>query len=268
MIRLQNLSKEFWIGKKRILAVSDVSLQIEKGKILGLVGESGSGKSTLGKMILRLINPSHGQIFFEGEEITKKREKRLCRKIQMIFQDPYASLNPRLSVEEILEEPTRIHKLPSRVDELLSLVHLPFSSKNRYPHEFSGGQRQRIAIARALALKPDFIVADEPISSLDISIQAQIVNLLIRLKNELGLTLLFISHDIDMVRYISDRIAVMQRGEIVEMGDADALYKMPQHPFTKQLLSAIPHLPDNKIYINKEAGSSRSTTRLALPYPD
>jgi len=238
MIHVHNLSKDFALGKKVIHAVENVSLSIQKGEILGLVGESGSGKSTLGKMLLRLIPPTSGQIFFQGEEITYKKEKRLCKKIQMIFQDPFASLNPRMTVEKILKEPTLIHNKKSRVDELLDLVGLPKNAKNRYPHEFSGGQRQRIGIARALALQPEFIVCDEPISALDVSMQAQIVHLLMQLQKELKLTLLFISHDLSVVRYISNRIAVMHQGKIIEIEDAEAIYTKPQHPYTKLLLSS------------------------------
>ena len=233
MIEVKHLSKQY---RKEIFAVRDVSFAIEKGEVLGLVGESGSGKSTLGKMILRLIPPTSGHIFFEGEDITYKRDKTLCRSIQIIFQDPYSSLNPRLNVERLIAEPTRIHSLPDRVDELLDLVGLPRHAKKLYPHEFSGGQRQRIGIARALALNPKFLVCDEPISSLDISIQAQIVNLLMKLKNELGLTLLFIAHDLSMVRYVSDRVAVMKQGMIVEMGETEALYTKAEHPYTQLLL--------------------------------
>lgn len=240
MIEVRNLSKHFVIQKKILTAVNRVSFSIHKGEILGLVGESGSGKSTLGKMLLRLIPSTQGQILFDGEDITQKREKRLCKRMQMIFQDPFSSLNPKLNIQQILEEPTSIHNLPNRVDELLDLVRLPLASKNKYPHEFSGGQRQRICIARSIALNPDFIVCDEPISSLDISIQAQIVNLLLQLKKELKLTLLFIGHDLCMVRYISDRIAVMKNGTIVEIDEAEKLCTQPKHPYTQQLLSSLP----------------------------
>lgn len=241
MLEVKALSKNF-----RLAAVKNVSFTLQKGEILGLVGESGSGKSTLGKMLLRLIPSSSGKIFLDGEEITQKKEKRLARRMQMIFQDPYSSLNPRMNVDNILGEPTKIHALPNRVDELLDLVGLPLTAKKKYPHEFSGGQRQRIGIARALALNPDFIVCDEPISSLDISIQAQIVNLLLELKKELKLTFLFIAHDISMVRFISNRIAVMKQGEIVEINDAETLYAEPQHPYTKLLLSSIPEIPQRR----------------------
>lgn len=240
MIEVKQLSKIYKQGKNRFQAVKEVSFSIEKGEILGLVGESGSGKSTLGKMLMRLIEPTSGQIFLDGREITLNRSKKLCRRMQMIFQDPSASLNPRMTVADIIEEPLKIHGLPSAVDHLLDLVGLPKESKRRYPHEFSGGQKQRIGIARALALKPDFLICDEPISALDVSIQAQIVNLLLDLQKELGLTYLFISHDLSMVRYISDRIAVMQAGEIVEWGRTDAIYSDPRHPYTQKLLSSIP----------------------------
>jgi ABC-type oligopeptide transport system ATPase subunit len=234
MIEARKLTKVYRLGKENFRAVNNVSLSIEKGEVLGLVGESGSGKSTLGKMLLHLIPPTSGQIYFDGVEI----ERGLPKRMQMIFQDPFSSLNPRMTVGEILAEPSRIHRLPPRVDELLDLVNLPRHAKSRYPHEFSGGQRQRIGIARALALKPDFIVCDEPISALDVSIQAQIVNLLLRLQKELGLTYLFIAHDLAMVRYISTRVAVMQRGEIVEIGSPDEIYSRPHHPYTKLLISS------------------------------
>lgn len=241
-MNIHNITKQFFFGKKCFTAVNNVSLNIGKGEILGLVGESGSGKSTLGKMILGLTSPTSGQILFEGTDISQKRNKNQLKEMQIIFQDPYASLNPLLTIESLIAEPTRIHKLPDRVDELLQLVGLPLSAKKRYPHEFSGGQRQRIAIARAIALNPKFLVCDEPISSLDITIQMQIVNLLIELKSKLSLTLLFISHDLAIVRYISDRIAVMKDGCIVEINETDALFKNPQHPYTRMLLSSI-HRP-------------------------
>ncbi len=236
MIEIKHLTKIYKLGKeKRLTAVNQVNLTIEKGETLGLVGESGSGKSTLGKMILGLIPPSSGEIFFEG----KKKTGLLPRKMQMIFQDPYSSLNPRMTIGSILTEPTAIHGLPNRVDELLDLVRLPREAKKRYPHEFSGGQRQRIGIARALALNPDFLICDEPISALDVSIRAQIVNLLMDLQKELILTILFIAHDLAMVRHISNRVAVMHEGQIVEEADSDQLFEHPNHPFTRILLSSI-----------------------------
>lgn len=234
LMTVNNVTKHFPTGKKVFYAVEDVSLDIRKGEVLGLVGESGSGKSTLGKMLLGLIKPDYGEIRFEGAE-----NKNLFRKIQMIFQDPYSSLNPRMRIEDILAEPTRIHGLPNRVDELLRLVALPPEAKKRYPHEFSGGQRQRIGIARALALNPELLICDEPLSSLDVSIQSQIMKLLLTLKNELGLTLLFISHDLRVVRAIADRIAVMKNGKIVEIGDAEILCENPQHPYTRALFSHV-----------------------------
>lgn len=236
LIEVRNLTKIFKLDKKKhLLAVDHVNLRIEKGETVGLVGESGSGKSTLGRMILGLIPPTSGEVLFEG----KKKTELIPLKMQMIFQDPYSSLNPRMSVGSIIAEPTRIHGLKDRVDELLEMVGLPKESKNRYPHEFSGGQRQRIGIARALALNPDFLICDEPISALDVSIQAQIVNLLQRLQKELGLTLLFIAHDLAMVRYLSDRVAVMHNGKIVECGQADELFAHPHHPYTQILLSSV-----------------------------
>lgn len=237
MIEAKNLSKLYQLGKKRhFLAVNGASLTINKGEILGLVGESGSGKSTLGRMLLGLIEPTAGEIYFDGQKV----KGLLPRRMQMVFQDPYSSLNPRMSVGKILQEPTRIHRLPDRTDELLDLVNLPRTAKERYPHEFSGGQRQRIGIARALALNPEFLICDEPISALDVSIQAQIVNLLKRLQKELNLTILFIAHDLAMVRYLSDRIAVMHQGQIVETQEAEELFLNPAHSYTRHLLSLLP----------------------------
>ncbi|MGB7977719.1 MAG: ATP-binding cassette domain-containing protein [Chlamydiales bacterium] len=237
MIEVKNVTKIYKLDrKKQILAVDGVDLQIEKGEIVGLVGESGSGKSTLGKIVLGLIPPSSGEVFFEG----KRKTCLLPRRIQMIFQDPYSSLNPRMTAQSIIAEPTTIHGLKNRVDELLELVGLPLDAKRRYPHEFSGGQRQRIGIARALALSPDLLICDEPISALDVSIQAQIAGLLQRLQKELGLTILFIAHDLAMVRYLSTRIAVMHQGKIIECGDADELFTRPRAPYTKALLASIP----------------------------
>ncbi len=239
-----------------VKAVDGVSLSIHRGETLGLVGESGCGKSTLGRAVLRLYEPTSGRIRFDDTDITTlpERELRPLRtRMQMIFQDPYSSLNPRHSVERLVGEPMRVHHpgtgkrmVASRVRELLEVVGLPADAGNRYPHEFSGGQRQRIGLARALALNPDFVVCDEPVSALDVSIQAQIVNLLERLKDELGLTYLFIAHDLAVVRHISDRIAVMYLGKVVEIAPADDLYNNPLHPYTLTLLSAIP-IPDPEI---------------------
>ncbi|RUS48608.1 ABC transporter ATP-binding protein [Cohnella sp. AR92] len=236
----------------QVKAVDDVTLDIYPGETIGLVGESGCGKSSFGRTIIRLEEPREGTIRFGQEDITRYSERRmrpLRRKLQMIFQDPYSSLNPRMRVNEILTEPLLAHgaadrrTVPQRVDRLLDMVGLPRSSRSRYPHEFSGGQRQRIGIARALSLQPELIVCDEPVSALDMSIQAQILNLLKDLQQELKLTYVFVAHGLDAVRYISDRIAVMYLGKIVELGDTRSLFEAPKHPYTRILLNANP-IPD------------------------
>ncbi|KGF28778.1 MULTISPECIES: ABC transporter ATP-binding protein [Staphylococcus] len=255
LLEIKNLKQYFNEGKRNeVRAIEDISFDIYKGETLGLVGESGCGKSTTGKAIIKLNDITSGEILYEGQDIQKisKRKDLLKfnKKIQMIFQDPYASLNPRLKVMDIVAEGIDIHKLASskkdrkrRVYDLLETVGLSKEHANRYPHEFSGGQRQRIGIARALAVEPEFIIADEPISALDVSIQAQVVNLMLKLQKERGITFLFIAHDLSMVKYISDRIAVMHFGKIVELGSADEIYYHPLHDYTKSLLSAIPQ-PD------------------------
>ena len=254
-----------------VQAVDGVTFDIYRGETLGLVGESGCGKSTTGRTILQLLEPTDGEVIFEDRDLTKlgKNDLRRARRdMQMIFQDPYASLNPRLTVGSIVAESLEIHKIGNkksrkeRVQELLQLVGLNPYFVNRYPHEFSGGQRQRIGVARALASNPSFIVADEPISALDVSIQAQVVNLLDDLKSELGLTYLFIAHDLSMVRYISDRVAVMYLGRIVELSDRDEIYEHPLHPYTQALLSAIP-IPDPE----KETQRQRIILKGDVPSP-
>ena len=244
-----------------VRAVDDVTLAIRRGETLGLVGESGCGKSTVGRTILRLYRPTDGRVVFDGRDITKLGDSELRplrRRMQMVFQDPFASLNPRHSVGRIVGEPLRTHGLASRreaasrVRELLVTVGLPADAASRYPHEFSGGQRQRIGLARALAVNPDFVVADEPVSALDVSIQAQIINLLERLQEEFDLTYLFIAHDLAVVRHISDRIAVMYLGTVVEVSPAEELYANPRHPYTISLLSAVP-IPDPVVERQRES---------------
>ena len=243
-----------------IKAVDGISFNVKKGETLGLVGESGCGKTTTGRAIIRLYDPTGGHVYFEGNDMaTLKGDdlRKMRRRIQMIFQDPYASLNPRMSVESIVAEPLVVHNLVSGkerdelVDHLLTIVGLNPNLKKRYPHEFSGGQRQRIGLARSLALNPSLIVCDEPISALDVSIQAQVVNLLEDLQEKLGLTYIFIAHDLSMVRHISDRVAVMYLGKIMELTDRDTLYANPLHPYTQALLSAVP-VPDPSIEENRK----------------
>ena len=261
LVEVKGLKCYFGSSSKQVVkAVDDISFEIFEGETFGLVGESGSGKSTTGRSILRLNDATDGQILFDGKEIpTKTKDLKDFRKqAQMIFQDPYASLNGRMKVRDIIAEGMDIHGIvktraerDAKVNELLKMVGLNPEHANRYPHEFSGGQRQRIGIARALTVNPRFIVCDEPISALDVSIQAQIVNLLKKLQKEQQLTYLFIAHDLSMVKYISDRIAVMYQGKIVELGTADAVYHQPFHPYTKSLLSAIP-LPDPQYERNRK----------------
>ncbi len=258
LVEVRDLVKHFPITRGVIFqhqvgavrAVDGISLDVQRGETLGIVGETGSGKSTAARLLVRLLDPTAGQVLFEGEDIAERqgeRLKALHREMQMIFQDPYSSLNPRKTVGSIIAEPFAIHGLltdsgarRTRVEELMDRVGLNSEHYNRYPHEFSGGQRQRIGVARAIALEPKLLVADEPVSALDVSIQAQVLNLLRRLQRELGLTVIFIAHDLSVVRHMCDRVAVMYLGKLVEIAPSDALYGFPRHPYTGALLAAVP----------------------------
>ncbi len=288
ILRVNHLVKEFPISrgvffKKQVgavQAVSDISFQVKRGETLGLVGESGCGKSTTARSVLRLLEPTAGEVWFQGEEdgvvdapvdvasANRETMRKLRRELQIVFQDPYASLNPRMTVASIVAEPMTVHDIGTqaerleRVKHLLEIVGLSPEHTNRYPHEFSGGQRQRIGVARALALNPQFMVLDEPVSALDVSIQAQVLNLMQDLQDEFGLTYLFIAHDLSVVRHISNRVAVMYLGKIVEMTDRDTLYDRPMHPYTHALLSAVP-IPDPHI----EATRKRIILEGDIPSP-
>jgi len=250
LIEVKGLCKYFGATARPLRAVDDVSFSIQQGETLGLVGESGSGKSTIGRTLLRLLDATDGQVLYRGEDLgaaSGKRMRTLRSKLQMIFQDPYASLNPKMRVRDILGEALKVHGLApgklardKRVAELLTLVGLRAEHADRYPHEFSGGQRQRIGVARALAVEPEFIVADEPLSALDVSIQSQVVNLLCDLRDQLSLTMLFISHDLDVVEYLCDRVVVLYLGRVMEVAPTGALFAQPLHPYTQALLAASP----------------------------
>jgi oligopeptide/dipeptide ABC transporter ATP-binding protein len=271
ILELSNVRKEFHTSasKRAIVAVDNISLKLEKGKTLGIVGESGSGKSTLGRLMLRLIEPSAGEIKFDDVNLLnlKNTELRKMRsKMQMIFQDPMSSLNPRMSIRQLISEPLEIHKNLKAseqnfaVEEIITKVGLEVSALDKYPHEFSGGQRQRISIARAVINNPSLVVADEPVSALDVSIQSQILNLLMDLRNDLNLSFVFISHDLSVVRHIADEVAVMYLGNIVEIAPADQLFQNPQHPYTQALISAIPQ-------VEKEKRVSRMILKGDIPNP-
>lgn len=273
LLEVKHLKKYFQVGKNQILkAVDDVSLDIYKGETLGLVGESGCGKSTFGRTVIQLYEPTDGRILYDGQEMSRSlsaaERHGFTRKMQMIFQDPYASLNPRMKVIDIVAEGIDAHGILSgeerrkKVLELLETVGLSEEHADRFPHEFSGGQRQRVGIARALAVNPEFVICDEPISALDVSIQAQVINLLKELQEKRGLTYLFIAHDLSMVKHISDRIGVMYLGAMVELGDSESLFETPLHPYTQALLSAIP-IPDPDV----EKSRSRIMLEGSLPNP-
>ena len=282
IVEVKNLKKYFTIGgrgfrkKYSIKAVDNISFNIKKREILGLVGESGCGKTTCGKIILRIIDPSSGNIVFDGNDITNISQKEMARfrkQMMIIYQDPFGSLDPRMKIGSTIAEPMEVHHIFSkeekeqkenRIMELMEKVGLTPDQINRYPHEFSGGQRQRIGIARALATNPKFIVADEPVSALDVSIQAQIINLLKNLQKEFGLTLLFITHDLSVIKHISDRVAVMYTGQIVEMAPRKELFKNPLHPYTKTLLASIP-IPNPEIKRNIESLKGEVPSLLNLP---
>lgn len=271
LVSLRNLTKRYSVGKKSLLAVNDFSLDIFRGETVGLVGESGCGKSTVGRVLIRLIEPTSGVVTFNGVDLaalSPKQMKEMRKRIQIVFQDPYASLNPRMTIQEIIGEGIDIHGLATgdarkkRISELLESVGLNSSHLSRFPHEFSGGQRQRIGIARALAVNPEFLICDEPISALDVSIQAQIVNLFKELQANRGLTYLFIAHDLAMVKYLSSRVAVMYLGHLVELAPTHLLYRNPLHPYTQALLSSIP-IPDPII----EKKRARIVTHGEIPNP-
>jgi oligopeptide transport system ATP-binding protein len=279
LLQVRNLVKQFPLKRGLIIertvdhvnAVVDVSFDVERGETLGLVGESGSGKSTTGYCVLQVLEPTSGSIVFDGVELTElsgEKLRRMRRRMQLVFQDPHSSLNPRMTVGDTVEEPLQIHKVGTRrerrarVRELLDVVGFDPSFTNRYPHEFSGGQRQRIGIARALALSPDLLVLDEPVSALDVSIQAQILNLLKDLQQEFGLTYLFIAHDLAVVRALSDHIAVMNEGRIVEYGEAEEVYANPKDPYTRELLQAVP-IPDPRKMSERKQERRRLSAALA-----
>ncbi len=279
LLEVRDLVKHFPVGggffkraEGTVRAVDGVSFSLRRGETLGLVGESGCGKTTTGRCILQLERPTRGQIIFEGTDLATHSEKQLRelrRHMQVIFQDPYSSLNPRMTIGQILAEPLKVHRLVSgkaarekRIHELLTQVGLLPQHAQRYPHQLSGGQRQRVGIARALAMEPSLIICDEPVSALDVSIQAQIINLLEELQSRLGLTYLFIAHDLSVVRHISDRVVVMYLGKVVEVADRQTLYEAPVHPYTRALLSAVP-IPDPKI----EATRERTVLRGEIPSP-
>lgn len=279
LVRIENVAQHFIVGKDKILkAVDGVSFSIQKGETFGLVGESGCGKSTLGRTVIGLYHPTKGSIYFDGIEInarkTPKQAAELSRRMQMIFQDPYTSLNPRMKIMDIVAEGIDNHHMAKNtaertrmVIELLQSVGLDQEHANRYPHEFSGGQRQRVGIARALSVNPDFVIADEPISALDVSIQAQVVNLMKSLQQKRNLTYLFIAHDLSMVKYISDRIGVMYLGNLMELADSDELFANPLHPYTQALLSAIP-VPDPKVERKRERIVLEGSVTSPINLPD